>query len=211
MQLHNWVQRQRKLLRKVGREGFDPARLAKLDGLGFDFDPMGSEGLRAKMRANLLPKKRAQWEVNFQRLAEFQAAEGNLVVGPRHRADYPGLHDWIHHQRREHKRWAAGDPGASYCDDWAARLAALGFDFAPMSGDRSGFCKMRTSNIRVQSRTRQEAWSECQSSSSSSSSSSLSISMDARIRLCLELWHCCSSPTGGRTWNVLRIYYYYFF
>ena len=59
-QLHNWVQRQRKLLRKCGRTGFDKQRLAKLDGIGFNWDPLATSALMDKKRAATLPKKRVR-------------------------------------------------------------------------------------------------------------------------------------------------------
>lgn len=37
--LGGWVRRQRKTMKNLGRKGFDPDRLAKLESIGFDFNP----------------------------------------------------------------------------------------------------------------------------------------------------------------------------
>ena len=78
----------------------------------------------------------------FQTLLRFKEENGNLVVGPRHNKEWPGLHGWIHGQRRENKRREAGEPKATMEEEWVTKLNDLGFDFAPMSGDKAGFSKM---------------------------------------------------------------------
>lgn len=126
-------------MKKVGREGFDPNRLAKLDELGFDFNPAASGSYIAKKRAAHFPKVDANWQKHFKVLVRFQKTHGNLVVGPNNKK-WPGLYDWIHCQRKEYKRWQAGDEKALMYPKWVSKLNGLNFDWAPMKG--GGFAKM---------------------------------------------------------------------
>ena len=57
-----------------------------------------------------------------------------MFVSPKDK-DFPGLHDWIHVQRKEYKKWRAGDAKALMYDSWVAKLEAVGFDWAPRSGE----------------------------------------------------------------------------
>lgn len=138
MQLNNWVRGQRKVYNKVGRDGFPPQRLAKLESIGFDFDPTNSGALRAVKSEKLLPKLKANWEKNYNDLLAFKKKHGHIIVGPKTQG-ISGLYDWIHVQRKEYKRYRAGEK-SSMQPDRIEKLDAIGFDWAPMRGD--GFSKM---------------------------------------------------------------------
>jgi len=137
--LGNWVRGQRKEYKKVGREGFNPHRLAKLDSLGFDFNPMASGSYIAKKRIAQFPKVDANWEKHYKDLVAFKKTHRNIIVGPNTKG-WPGLYDWIHSQRKEYKKWEAGDDKALMYDKWITQLNEMEFDWAPMKGD--GFSKM---------------------------------------------------------------------
>jgi len=137
--LGNWVRGQRKLMNRVGREGFNPQRLARLDALGFDFDPMASGSSTAKKRVSQLPKMDAKWAKRYNDLVEYEKEHGNIIVGPTTK-DWPGLYDWVHSQRKEYKKWEEGDKKARMCDKWIVKLNGVGFDWAPMKSD--GFSKI---------------------------------------------------------------------
>ncbi|KAL7534157.1 hypothetical protein ACHAXR_005680, partial [Thalassiosira sp. AJA248-18] len=138
--LGNWVRGQRKLYNKVGREGFPPHRLAKLDKIGFDFNPVESGSYLAKKRKNQFPQVNANWEKHYQNLISYKKEHGNIIVGPNSSGCPAGLYDWIHCQRKEYKRWEAGDEKALMYDQWITKLNEVGFDWAPMKGN--GFSKM---------------------------------------------------------------------
>eukprot|EP00584_Thalassiosira_punctigera_P017129 CAMPEP_0172568106 /NCGR_PEP_ID=MMETSP1067-20121228/118539_1 /TAXON_ID=265564 ORGANISM="Thalassiosira punctigera, Strain Tpunct2005C2" /NCGR_SAMPLE_ID=MMETSP1067 /ASSEMBLY_ACC=CAM_ASM_000444 /LENGTH=436 /DNA_ID=CAMNT_0013359623 /DNA_START=44 /DNA_END=1354 /DNA_ORIENTATION=+ len=137
--LGNWVRGQRKLMNKAGRDGFPPQRLAKLEAIGFDFNPMVSGSYITKKKKAMFPKVNANWEKHYNSLVEFKEKHGNIIIGPQTKG-YPGLYDWIHSQRKEYKRWEAGDEKALMHDEWITKLNGIGFDWAPMKGD--GFSKM---------------------------------------------------------------------
>jgi hypothetical protein len=137
--LGNWVRGQRKVYNRTGREGFPPQRLAKLDDIGFDFDPMKSGSFMVKKRQAMFPKMDANWQRRYQTLLRFKKEKGYIIVGPATEG-WPGLYDWLHLQRKEYKKWAAGDEKALMFDTWVAQMNELKFDWAPMSGN--GFSKM---------------------------------------------------------------------
>ncbi|KAL7544846.1 hypothetical protein ACHAWF_008207 [Thalassiosira exigua] len=137
--LANWVRGQRKHMNKVGREGFNPERLARLEAIGFDFDPVSSGSFLAKKRAAYFPRVEANWERHYGDLLRYREENGTIVVSPKDKK-WPGLYDWIHMQRKEYKKWREGDPKALMFESWVAKLNAVGFDWAPMSG--AGFSKM---------------------------------------------------------------------
>mmetsp|Transcript_8018 Transcript_8018/g.14489 ORF Transcript_8018/g.14489 Transcript_8018/m.14489 type:complete len:871 (+) Transcript_8018:145-2757(+) len=139
VKLGNWVRGQRKLYNKAGREGINPVRLAKLDEIGFDFNPVASGSYIVKKRANMFPRVNANWEKHYKNLNLYRKEHGNIIVGP-NTVGWPGLYDWIHSNRKEYKKWQAGDAKAAIYDTWIAKLNEVAFDWAPMKGD--GFSKM---------------------------------------------------------------------
>ena len=79
VQLGNWVRLQRKVMSKVGREGFNPHRLAKLDGIGFDFNPQATGSYLTQQRAARFPRINANWEMHYQKLVRYKQENGNLI------------------------------------------------------------------------------------------------------------------------------------
>ena len=102
LQLANWVRGQRKLMNKVGREGFPAERLAKLEKIGFDFDPTHSKAAFAKRRQDMFPKVDAKWEEHYQDLVKYKKQNGDVLIGPNSGEEWPGLYNWIHCQRKEY-------------------------------------------------------------------------------------------------------------
>ena len=129
---------QRKLFNKMGREGFPPHRLAKLESIGFDFDPTKSGTLQSAKTKNSLPRVNANWEKYYKEFISFKKKHGHIIVGPKSQGG-SRLYDWIHVQRKEYKRYQANEKTIMK-PEWIKKLDALGFDWAPMSGD--GFRKM---------------------------------------------------------------------
>mmetsp|Transcript_38101 Transcript_38101/g.66823 ORF Transcript_38101/g.66823 Transcript_38101/m.66823 type:complete len:887 (+) Transcript_38101:149-2809(+) len=139
VKLGNWVRGQRKLYNKAGREGINPVRLAKLDEIGFDFNPVASGSYIVKKRANMFPRVNANWEKHYNNLVLYKKEHGNIIVSP-NAVGWPGLYDWIHCQRKEYKKWEAKDAKALMYDTWITKMNEVGFDWAPMKSD--GFSKM---------------------------------------------------------------------
>jgi len=137
--LGSWVRGQRKLLNRVGREGFNPERMEKLESIGFDFDPMRSEAFRAKKRASMFPRIEANWERHHQHLLAYKKDTGTITIGP-NTEGYPGLYDWIHCQRKAYKKWQANDSRCLMHESWIKKLNDLGFDWAPSKNEE--FTKM---------------------------------------------------------------------
>jgi hypothetical protein len=125
-------------MNKEGRDGFPPKRLAKLESIGFDFDPVNSGTLVAHKKENSLPKIMATWERHYQDFINFKKIHGHIIVGPKSDG-FERLYDWLHIQRKEYKKFQAGEK-ANMRPEWIAKLENMGFDWAPMSGD--GFSKM---------------------------------------------------------------------
>ena len=88
--------------KKIGRHSAE--RIARLDALGFVWEPMGT-----------------MWEDNFNRLAAYKAQHGNCNV-PKGRR---GLWSWCTQQRKEKK-------SGTLSVERTARLDALGFVWEPM-------------------------------------------------------------------------------
>lgn len=118
-------------MNKVGREGFPAERLAKLEKIGFDFDPTHSKAAFAKRRQDMFPKVDAKWEEHYQDLVKYKKQNGDVLIGPNSGEEWPGLYNWIHCQRKEYKRWEEGDEKALMYDKWIAKMNELGFDWAP--------------------------------------------------------------------------------
>ncbi|KAJ1463097.1 helicase associated domain-containing protein, partial [Pelagophyceae sp. CCMP2097] len=103
--LGTWVQWQRET-RKGKGGGLADDRAARLEALGFVWDPMG-----------------AAWEENFGRLEAYKAEHGDCLV-PRLFVTANGykLGFWVSTQRQKRKGTDGG-----LTDERAARLEALGF------------------------------------------------------------------------------------
>jgi hypothetical protein len=139
--LGNWVRGQRKLMNKEGREKFDPQRLAKLEAIDFDWNPLASGAYTANKRIELFPKVNAKWMSWYNKLVKFKEEHGNLIVGPKSK-NYPGLYNWVHGQRKEYKRYQNKEENVNMYEEWIKLMHDIGFDFAPMSGEKTGFSDM---------------------------------------------------------------------
>ena len=73
-------------------------------------------------------------------MLQFKEQNGHVIVGPSSGEDWPGLYNWIHCQRKEYKKWQAGDEKALMFDVWVTKMNELGFQWAPMKSE--GFNKM---------------------------------------------------------------------
>jgi len=134
--LANWVRGQRKFYKKVGRAGFPEDRLKKLEAIEFDFNPMKSGDFIKKKKEGNRPKVEATWEKWFAELLRFKKENNNLHISPKDDR-YPRLYDWIHLQRKEYKKYIAGEK-SRMCEDWVNKMKAVGFDFAPMQSENYG-------------------------------------------------------------------------
>jgi len=144
--LGNWVRGQRKLMNKVGREKFDPHRLAKLEAIGFDWNPLASGTYTAKKRTDLFPRVNAKWMSWYNKLKDFKKKNGHIIVGPTTK-NVPGLYNWIHGQRKEYVKYQRQEPNVNMYDEWIKLMNDLDFDWAPMSkgGNFSDMLKKRSS------------------------------------------------------------------
>lgn len=140
-QLGNWVRRQRKLYNRVGRDGFPPDRLARLEAIGFDFDPVRSGTSMAKKRAKMFPRVNANWEKHYNRLKKFKETLGHLVIGPNTKG-WAGLYHWVHVQRKEYKKFMAGEDALMH-EQWITKMNDLGFNWAPMASENYSTSVMR--------------------------------------------------------------------
>ena len=82
------------MMNKVGREKFDPHRLAKLEAIGFDWNPLASGSYATKKRADLFPRINEKWMSWYNTLEGFKEKHGHIIVGPTTK-NYPGLYNWI--------------------------------------------------------------------------------------------------------------------
>ena len=139
LQLGNWVRGQRKLMNKSGRKGFVPDRLKRLEELGFDWDPMRSKKFMESKRQRMFPRIDANWQKKYNALLQYKEKHGNIIIGPSAKG-WPGLYDWVHVQRKEYKKYQAGDEKALMYEQWVEKLNEIGFQWAPMKGD--AFSKM---------------------------------------------------------------------
>jgi hypothetical protein len=151
-QLGNWVRRQRKLYNRIGRDGFPPERLARLDAIGFDFDPVRSGTSMAKKRAKMFPRVNANWEKHYNTLKRFKDLHGHLVIGPNTKG-WAGLYHWVHVQRKEYKKFQAGEESTLMHEQWITKLNNLGFNWAPMASENYS-----TSVLRRHSEHYNEVW-----------------------------------------------------
>ena len=125
-------------MNKVGREGFPPHRLAKLESIGFDFDPFSSGAIHAVKRERNFPASNAAWEEKFNKYKAFKETHPHVAVGPTTQG-FEKIYNWIHVQRKEYKRYQAGESSQMH-PEWIEKMNSIDFDWAPMSG--KGFQKM---------------------------------------------------------------------
>jgi hypothetical protein len=125
-------------MNKVGREGFPPHRLAKLEAIGFDFDPFTSGAIHAAKRERKLPEANAAWEEKFNKYKAFKETHPHAVMGPTTKG-YEKIYNWIHVQRKNYKEYQAGESSLMQ-PEWIEKMNSIGFDWAPMSG--KGFQNM---------------------------------------------------------------------
>ena len=133
-------------MNKVGREKFDAYRLAKLDEIGFEWNPMASGAYSAKKKADHFPRVNETWMSWYAQLKNFKEKHGHLIVGPKTK-ECPGLYNWIHGQRKEYVKFCKKEPNVNMYEEWIKLLNDLGFDWAPMSkgGSFNDMLKKRTS------------------------------------------------------------------
>jgi superfamily II DNA or RNA helicase len=104
LNLGEWVSKQR-----AGKETLSPERIARLDQLGFSWDPLAED-----------------WERNFAALERFKQREGNARPSGEHREDGLNLGRWVQKHRTEKERLSP---------ERIARLDQLGFSWDPMTED----------------------------------------------------------------------------
>jgi hypothetical protein len=125
--LGRWVDSQRKFKRKLDRgepcEGMTAERAARLTAVGLVWDPPNTGGT----------PKEAGWEAQLARLATYKAAHGDCNV-PRRWAENPRLGKWADSQRHRKKLLDRGEPSQGMTAARAAKLEALGFNWAPGKG-----------------------------------------------------------------------------
>ncbi len=127
--LAGWVRGQRKLYRKVGRDGFPPSWLAKLEGLGFDFDPMLSGSANAKRRAKNFPQINANWTKYYMDLRSVIRENADVADS---KIEYSAaLKNWVRRQRKEYRKYLAGTQTAQMHDEWIEKLNEVGFVWEP--------------------------------------------------------------------------------
>ena len=91
---------------KKARGALSKERIARLEQIGFDFDPIDS-----------------QWEEMFEELKSFKSEKGHCDVLTRYKG-HNNLGSWCHWQRTQYK-------SGKLDDDKVRRLLDLGFDFSP--------------------------------------------------------------------------------
>ena len=118
---------------KHGKKGFSKEQLKKLDSLGFDWSPLKQGGtFMEKRREKMFPRIDANWQKRFFQLKEYKEKNGgSIIIGPSTKG-YPGLHDWVHAQRKEYKKYEKGDEKALMYEEWVEKLSAIGFDFVSL-------------------------------------------------------------------------------
>ena len=122
--LANWVNKQRKLKRKLDRgepsDGMTVARAARLTALGLVWDPPRQGG----------KPKEVEWEAQLARLAAYKAVHGDCSV-PQRWAEDLELGNWVNMQRVRKQKLDRGEPGKGMTAERAARLTALGLVWDP--------------------------------------------------------------------------------
>lgn len=95
----------------------------------------------AKKRAKMFPRVNANWEKHFHRLKSFKETYDHLVIGPNTKG-WAGLYHWVHVQRKEHKKFIAGEDALMH-PQWIAKMDDLGFNWAPMASENYSTSVMR--------------------------------------------------------------------
>jgi hypothetical protein len=120
--LASWVSHQRVHKKKLDRGETNPritaARVARLDALGFEWNP-GLKGCGAKPNETL-------WEAQLARLTTYKTAHGDCNV-PRGWAEDPWLGGWVCKQRVSKRKLDRGEYSEGMTAERASRLMALGF------------------------------------------------------------------------------------
>jgi hypothetical protein len=123
--LGRWVCHQRKCKKKLDRgepsEGMTAARAAKLEALG---------GFAWELAARRVD---AGWEAQLAKLTAYKRKCGNCNVPQRWAEDMP-LGRWVATQRQCKRQLDRGEPSKIMTAPRAAKLHALGFDWAPPRG-----------------------------------------------------------------------------
>ncbi|MGO9244115.1 MAG: helicase associated domain-containing protein [Verrucomicrobiia bacterium] len=130
-----WVRIQRRHLR---RGLLQPAQEARLDGLGFDWDPKSSD-----------------WTRRFEELQRFRARYGHCRVPLRWKAT-PALGRWVHYMRERAKQHQLSPERKRQLDalgfDWNRRHPTWEEMFAELRRFHACYGHCRVSNNRVENR-----------------------------------------------------------
>jgi hypothetical protein len=128
--LGSWVKKQRAGKKALDRgepsQGMTAARAAKLDKLGFVWE-LSVVAIGERKRDN------AGWEAQLAKLKDYKRRHGDCNV-PRKWAEAPGLGVWVNTQRTRKKKLDRGEPSEGMTVARAAKLEALGFNWAPVRG-----------------------------------------------------------------------------
>jgi hypothetical protein len=124
-----WVKEQRRhcTLMKQGKQShMTEERIAELDTIGFCWDT-----------------HEATWLDRLRELADFKERFGTCIV-PTSYQENPKLGTWVHHQRRQHKKFKEGKP-CHITEERIQALESLGFVWNPRdkqtsSSDNSSIC-----------------------------------------------------------------------
>jgi len=114
--LGSWATHQRQEYRKL--EKTEPSkivqeRMRRLESIGFDFDPFGT-----------------QWNAMFDRLCEYKKEKGDFLVPKGYTVDNINLCAWVSNQRRDYHRRKGGKPSAMTTER-IKELESINFDFNP--------------------------------------------------------------------------------
>jgi hypothetical protein len=143
--LANWVNRQRKYKKKLGRgepsEGMTAARVAKLEALGFAWElsttALGKQCSEAS-------RDDAGWEAQLAKLKAYKQKHGECNV-PNRWAEDPRLGGWVGTQRKFKKALDRGEPSTGMTAARVAKLDALGFAWELSA---AVVCNMRSEGSR---------------------------------------------------------------
>jgi hypothetical protein len=131
--LGGWVSTQRKRKKALDRGDpnpcIRPARVAKLDALGFAWEP--GPAVRARGRPD-----DAGWEAQLAKLTTYKQEHGNCNV-PRGWDDDVRLANWVNDQRRFKRALDRGEDHPHVTAARVAKLDALGFNWTRRQGPRS--------------------------------------------------------------------------
>jgi hypothetical protein len=126
-----WCKEQRRhntLMKQGKKSHMTPSRQAQLDSIGFIWDSQESA-----------------WEERYRELAEFRARFGSCTV-PSGYAQDQKLRTWIHHQRRNYKKFLAGKP-CHITRERIEKLEALGFVWSPRGEKQGGADDSNASSV----------------------------------------------------------------